>query len=297
MRWHDILFGTLLTVSIINFALAAPVPVKEKRHACVDAVHAPKDGMNVLEKRGEDLLDPTNGDNFWKLLDEFLGSEVPKTPESSSSAPAVPPLGPDHGSNLHVAGPAPDLESSTSTNPAPLMKLSSLSSTGPSMDYFAKKAKGSFKTGQEPVELSQVQPSPSPAPLWPSHVSMTDMQAPAPNTAASTTNPVPFMKPPSLSSTRPSTKTAPYIIDFTKPPDNYFKMGQKPVESSKAHVSSSAAPLQWPNYPPKLDVPALAPNLASLTVNPDPLMEHRACCRQNPRRRIWGHIILLRWGF
>jgi hypothetical protein len=65
-------------------------------------------------------------------------------------------------------------------------------------------------------------------------------------------------------------------------------MGHKPVESSKAHVSSSAAPLPLPKYPPKLDVPALAPNLATPTLNPDPSMEPPSVLSTESRKADLG---------
>ena len=57
MRRYDILFGILLILSIINLALTAPVLVQEKCHACVDAMHTPKDKIAALERRGNDDLD------------------------------------------------------------------------------------------------------------------------------------------------------------------------------------------------------------------------------------------------
>ena len=57
MRRYDILFGILLILSIIDFALAAPVLVQEKRQAYADVVHTPKGARTALRKRvGEDDL-------------------------------------------------------------------------------------------------------------------------------------------------------------------------------------------------------------------------------------------------
>ena len=55
-------WATIFILSIIDFALAAPVLVQEKRQACVDVVHIPKDVISVLGKRG---------DTVGGLLDEF----------------------------------------------------------------------------------------------------------------------------------------------------------------------------------------------------------------------------------
>jgi hypothetical protein len=57
MRRCDIVFGILLILSIIDFALAAPVLVQAEHQARVDVVHISRDGMTVLWKRGgEELL-------------------------------------------------------------------------------------------------------------------------------------------------------------------------------------------------------------------------------------------------
>ncbi|KAN0105466.1 hypothetical protein V8E52_010992 [Russula decolorans] len=96
MRWHNIVSGILLILSIIDdFALAAPVSVQEKRQERVDVVHIPKDVINSS--------------------DSTL---------SSNSAPS----GPDHGSTNVVQPPAPDPASSTAT-PEPLTEPSSCSSS------------------------------------------------------------------------------------------------------------------------------------------------------------------------
>ena len=121
MRRCDIIFGILLVISIIDFALAAPVSVQEKVQERVDVVHIPKDVITVLTKR-------------WEEDSEELGEEYLKTGEkpvessdstlSSNSAPS----GPDHGSTNAVQPPAPNPASSTA-NPDPLMKPSSYSSS------------------------------------------------------------------------------------------------------------------------------------------------------------------------
>ncbi|KAN0123263.1 hypothetical protein V8E52_003216 [Russula decolorans] len=57
MRRYDIVSGILLILSIIDFALAAPVLVQEKRQASVDVVHIPKDVITVLGKRGSEEVE------------------------------------------------------------------------------------------------------------------------------------------------------------------------------------------------------------------------------------------------
>ena len=51
MRRYDIVFGIILILYIIDFALAAPVLVQEKRQAYADVVHTPKGARTALRKR------------------------------------------------------------------------------------------------------------------------------------------------------------------------------------------------------------------------------------------------------
>jgi hypothetical protein len=135
MRRHDIVSGILLILSIIDFALAAPVLVQEKRQACVDAVHIPRDVtdvITVLGKRGpgeEDL------DKLANLAKEHL--ETGEKPVESSDAHAPPssaPPGPDPGSTNVVPAPAPNPAPSTA-NPTPLME-SPTASSDPDYDSY-----------------------------------------------------------------------------------------------------------------------------------------------------------------
>ncbi|KAN0105715.1 hypothetical protein V8E52_010771 [Russula decolorans] len=127
MRRYNIVYGILLILSIIDFALAAPVLVQEKRQACVDVVHIPRDEITVLGKRGFEHLD-----KFASLAEAYfktLGKPVESSDAHASSSSA--PLGPDHGSTNVVQAPAPNPALST-TNPSPLMEPSSPSSTASS---------------------------------------------------------------------------------------------------------------------------------------------------------------------
>ena len=154
MRRYDILSGILVILSIIGFALAAPIPVQEKRQAYIDVVHIPRDAITVSAKRGNEDLD------FARLALEYF--KKMQKPVESSDAPAssgLAPLGPDHestnvvqaavpnpaSSDAHASsssappgpyyestnvaqGPAPNPASSTA-NPDTLMKPSSPSSS------------------------------------------------------------------------------------------------------------------------------------------------------------------------
>jgi hypothetical protein len=151
MRWY-IVFIILLTLSINDFALTAPVLVQEKRHACVDAVHVPKDVVTVLDKRvGDDLKQLGEYIDFFKAADEHA---------PSGSAPSEP----GHGSTLDVPVPAPNPASPT-VNPAPLTEPLSLSlglsPTGSSM----KGVTDNLNTGQNSVKSPEPPSLPPPAPL------------------------------------------------------------------------------------------------------------------------------------
>ena len=91
MQWYDKVPGILLILSIINFTLAAPVLVQEKRG---DVVHIPRDVVAVLGKR-----------NDWREWLELLWEDYHKTPgdqvESSGAhaSSGSAPLGADRASS------------------------------------------------------------------------------------------------------------------------------------------------------------------------------------------------------
>jgi hypothetical protein len=115
MRRYNIILGILLILSIIDFALAAPVLlVQEKRQAGVDVVRMPKDVIFVLGKRGLENLDKLLEDFFYPGVRPIDSSDAHA---SSSSAPA----GPDHGSTSVVQASGPNSASSTA-NPSLLME-------------------------------------------------------------------------------------------------------------------------------------------------------------------------------
>jgi len=93
MRRYEIVSGTLLILSVIDFALAAPVLVQEKREACVDVVHIPRDVISVMGKRGKagDLLDEA-WDKYVKPLRNEVGSPSSSAPPTNvAEAPAPHP--------------------------------------------------------------------------------------------------------------------------------------------------------------------------------------------------------------
>jgi hypothetical protein len=132
MRRYHMVFEMLLILSIIDFTLAAPVLVQEKRQLYVDVVQIPKDVRTLLRKRvGEDDLA--------KLAEEYLETGGKPIESSDTHAPSgSAPQGLDHGPTTNVAqAPPPNLAPSTS-NPDSLMKL-------PSQSWEASMPGGTFK--------------------------------------------------------------------------------------------------------------------------------------------------------
>ncbi|KAI0280943.1 hypothetical protein BGY98DRAFT_961442 [Russula aff. rugulosa BPL654] len=99
MRRYDIVSGILLILSTINFAIAAPVLVQEKRRAWINVEHIPRGVITVLEKRG--LLEEVG-----KLVEYFktLGQTTDESAAHASSSSAS--LGLDHDSTNVVQAPA-----------------------------------------------------------------------------------------------------------------------------------------------------------------------------------------------
>lgn len=85
MRRYNIVPLILLILSIINFALAAPILIPEGRKVSVDVAHVPKDVMTVLEKRGNLL------DKLEKLLEDLdkWGEDPESSTESGGSADSL----------------------------------------------------------------------------------------------------------------------------------------------------------------------------------------------------------------
>jgi hypothetical protein len=122
MRRYDIAFGILLTLSITDFALAAPVLVQEKGQALVGVVRIPEDVITVLRKRG-------SVDDLAKLAEQYLNvdgrpivsSDTHASPSSgsassssgsASSSSGSAPSGTDHVSTDEAQAPPSDPASS-----------------------------------------------------------------------------------------------------------------------------------------------------------------------------------------
>ena len=103
MRRYDIVSGILLVLSIIDFALAAPVLVQEKRQAGVDVVHIPKDVITVLGKRTDEQLP--------KLMEQLFMGKTEESAGAHASSSSAPP-GPGHVSTDVAQAPEPNPASS-----------------------------------------------------------------------------------------------------------------------------------------------------------------------------------------
>ena len=239
MRRYDIVFGILLTLPIIDFALAAPVLVKEKRHAYVYAAQVPKDVVTVLEKRGEDQL--------LNELFDFEGFESPYAHASSSSAPPRP----DHESKVDLAAPGPKL-APPKVNPVPSTEPSSLSSKPTSsltkgeasnLDYFAKLAKAYFKENPKAVGSPKAFSWSTSAPPRPAHRPKLDVPARGPNLASPTVNSAPLMGPPTGSSMKGATGNFDTFAELQK---WYIKGGindlNKPSSQGQEYIDFKTMP-------------------------------------------------------
>jgi hypothetical protein len=82
MRQYYIISGILLILSIIDFAVAAPVLVQEKHQAGVDVVHIPKYPATMLGKRFDELS------KLWPELFHDAEEDLPKLELSSGTRPS-----------------------------------------------------------------------------------------------------------------------------------------------------------------------------------------------------------------
>ena len=151
MRQYNIIFGILL-LSIIDFALAAPVHAQEKRQIRIDVVHTPRDVITVLEKRGG-----------WVEEIEKLAEGRLETSEGAHSAPNSAPQGPQYGSVNDVQAAASNPAPSTA-NPKPLVEQSSPLTSVSSTDTPTSTEYGSDHEFIESMGAHESQPNPSPRP-------------------------------------------------------------------------------------------------------------------------------------
>lgn len=91
MRWYDTVSGILVVLSIIDFALAAPLPLQEKLQACTDMMHIPHNAVTMLGKRGDEEI--------VKIVEDFFGTwKYPIGSDAHLSSDSAPPPEPNHES-------------------------------------------------------------------------------------------------------------------------------------------------------------------------------------------------------
>ena len=196
MRWYDIAFGVLLILSIIDFALAAPVLVQEKSRAQVHVAHMAKDAKALYGKRGSEQLD-----KFKKLAEDYFEKwgkpvwwpeEHASTTTSSSSVPSghktsddFKKVAEDYFEKWGKPVWWPEEHASTASS-------SSVPSGHKRLDEFKKLAEDYFAKGGKPVWWPNEHGSSSSAPPVPDHGPINDVKAPAPNPALSPAHPDPL---------------------------------------------------------------------------------------------------------
>jgi hypothetical protein len=100
-----IVSGTLLFLPIVDFALAAPVLVQEKRQACADMANIPEYPVTVFGKRGGAEIEEAGG----KYIENWFAEQGEKATTRPSSS--SPPLASDHDSEwVDVKQPPPITE-------------------------------------------------------------------------------------------------------------------------------------------------------------------------------------------
>ena len=148
MRLYYIVSEILLIVPIVNFALAAPVPVQEKRQASADMESILWYPGSMFGKRG----------GIWGEIEE-VGEEASAARGSSSSA-LVPKLAlaPDeHGPSSSAPVPSTDEHGLSSSAPVPSTNEHGSSSSAPLTGPLTES--GHSLTGTNTQVLSTIRPA------------------------------------------------------------------------------------------------------------------------------------------
>jgi hypothetical protein len=191
MRRYYTVSGILLILPIIDFALAAPVLVQEKRQADVDVAHIPEDAITMLGKRGDEL------NELWLKALNLNEGHLAKPEESSAARPSSssPPSGSADGWR-DLTQPLPSIPGEPSpvsshelmgAHPLPNPPRPSTPSDHEMVDVPPSSGSASTKeTDEEMVDVSRLSPPPGSArPIEPDH-EMADVQ---PSIPESSTNP------------------------------------------------------------------------------------------------------------
>ncbi|KAF8502863.1 hypothetical protein F5888DRAFT_1667675 [Russula emetica] len=126
MLRYCIVSGITLILLIIDFAIAAPVLVQEKRQVGVNLVQMPEDAITMLRKRGDDF-----NKIFLVYEDHFAKPEESSAARPSSSSP---PSEPDHGwTNVEHPPPSiPEKSPTMSDADYEIVEADALPNPGPS---------------------------------------------------------------------------------------------------------------------------------------------------------------------
>ena len=112
MRQYNVIFGTLLILSTIHFALAAPIPGQENHQTYHDGDVVPRDVITVSEKRA--------GDEELKQAVEYMRKmRLGNQQASSSSAPEHGSMSDVQGSSSAPPGPVHESTIDEAPNSAP----------------------------------------------------------------------------------------------------------------------------------------------------------------------------------
>jgi hypothetical protein len=165
MRRYHIVSGILLILPIIDFAVAAPVLVQEKRQG-LDVMHISEEAITMLRKRGDEL------NELWFDLFGDTEDHIAKPEESSAARPSSSstPAGLTDGST-GVKQPLPSVPEELSPVSSPDIDLNELL-----LKYFNDPEAHIAK----PEESSTARPPPSSTPSGPADGS-TDVEHPLPS--------------------------------------------------------------------------------------------------------------------
>jgi hypothetical protein len=267
MLWYDIVSGILFIFSIIDFTLAAPVLLQEKRQACADVGHIPKDVITVMGKRVDQ-----GAQELERLLDKYF--KATGNPAESSNAPAW--VGNQEGQHVQQPNPRPSIPTFESSG-----KYSLLNFAQPGLEH-------------GPTSTNVVQAHEGSRPLEPPIHESPEMYPPSRfvlfgyEHGSTSTNVVQAhegsrpLGPPILESAEvPSSSFASSGLEHGSTSTNVVQAHEDSMpfeppifESSEMHPSSSVAPSGLERGSTSTNVvqaPALKP--ASSTANPAPLFE------------------------
>ena len=236
MRLYYIVSGILPILPIIDFAVAAPVPVQEKPQARVNVVHTPENAITMLGKRGDEV------NELWRELFGHTEDDLSAKPEDSSAT---------HPSS---SSPLSELADGSTNAEQPLqsihevpLPLSSQDHVQPSLNDEMNRMWRELVQGhipEKPEESSAAHPSSGSQPLGLAGVPM-DAEQPGPPIGG---EPLPASQ----------DHVSPSLSDEMNKMWRDLVQGrfpEKPVESSAAHPPPSSRSLEPVGVPTDVEQP------------------------------------------